>query len=84
MMLRDKVLASILEIYTFDLSAASSSSQCFVNQAVDEILEALVMKNEIRFLTQSIVPLLKVESPPRLQALLKAITSRLKALQTEN
>ncbi len=47
MLLRDKLLGSLLEIYTFDVA----SSQCYVNQAVDDILESLVMKNEIKFLS---------------------------------
>lgn len=50
-----------------------------MNQYADDALEALVMKNEIKFLTNSVVPLLQVEQPPRLQALLKAITLRIKA-----
>lgn len=49
-----------------------------MNQYADDALEALVMKNEIKFLTNSVVPLLQVEHPPRLQALLKAITLRIK------
>ena len=49
-----------------------------MNQYADDALEALVMKNEIKFLTNSVVPLLQVEQPPRLQALLKAITLRIK------
>lgn len=50
-----------------------------MNQYADDALEALVMKNEVKFLTKSVVPLLHVEQPPRLQALLKAITVRIKA-----
>lgn len=50
-----------------------------MNQYADDALEALVMKNELKFLTKSVVPLLQVEQPPRLQALLKAITLRIKA-----
>ncbi len=50
-----------------------------MNQYADDALEALVMKNEIKFLTNTVVPLLQVEQPPRLQALLKAITLRIKA-----
>lgn len=49
-----------------------------VNQPADDFLEALLMKNDIKFLSMSVSPILKVEQPPRLQALLKAITQRIK------
>lgn len=55
-------------------------SSCYVNQYVDDVFEILLLKNEVRFMTQSVVPLLRLEQPPRLQALLKAITNRVKAI----
>lgn len=84
MLLRDKVLAQLLEVYCLTPSSSSSDQkqqppQHFVNQGVDSCLEALVLSNDLRFLTQSVVPLLRVEQPPRLQALLKVITIRIKA-----
>lgn len=72
----------MLEIYLpsmGDKQCDGPSSQSVVNQLADDVLEALAMKNEIRFLTTSIAPLLKVEQPPRLQALLKVLISRIKA-----
>ena len=39
------------------------------------------MKNDVRFINLSIAPLLRAEQPPRLQALVKAVTARIKAIQ---
>ena len=64
MLLRDKILAQLLELYVPSMNAGASDSaatQCFVNQQADDVLEALVMKNDVKFLTQSVAPLLKVE-----------------------
>ncbi len=58
----------------------SSSSACHVNPNAEDLLEALVMKNDIKFLAQSVTPLIKIEQPPRLQALIKTITSRIRAI----
>lgn len=57
-----------------------SQSQCLVNQFADDVLEELAMKNDIKYLAQSIIPLMKVEQPPRLQAILKTVTSRVRAV----
>lgn len=88
MVIRDRVLAGILDIYIHqgqnfesNMSGVSTQSQqqCFINQYADDALETLVLKSEVNFITNSLSPLLRVEQPPRLQALLKAITSRIKA-----
>jgi hypothetical protein len=67
MLLRDKILAQMLEIYVPSMRPSEgSSAQCLVNSLADDVLEALAMKSEVKFLTNSVAPLLKVEQPPRL------------------
>jgi hypothetical protein len=68
MILRDRILAGLLDIYIpqglgFESASSitSNTQQCFVNQFADDALEALAIKNEVKFLTKSIVPLLRVE-----------------------
>ncbi len=63
-LIRDKILTQLLEIYVGAGSASgfeSNVSSCYVNQFVDDVLEILLLKNDIRFMCQSIIPLLRVE-----------------------
>ena len=69
MLLRDKLLGQLLEIYVHSINPDTSSmsqSQCLVNQPADDLLEILLMKNDMKYMLQSVAPLLKVEQPPRL------------------
>lgn len=51
MLIRDKVLAQMLELYVPSMPDPHGTSvQSFVNQFADNVLEALVMKNDVRFL----------------------------------
>ena len=68
-MMRDRILSSVLEVYVPSADGNEgnqSSQQCHINQLAEDVLEALVMKNDFKFLTHSVGPLLKVEQPPRL------------------
>lgn len=82
MLIRDKLIAQVLDLYIPSLPQEShllSQPHCLVNPFADDVLEALVMKNDIKYLSQSVIPLMRVEEPPRLQAILKTVTSRVRA-----
>ena len=63
MMIRDKLLSKLLEIYIGggQQGFETNTSSCYVNQYVDDVVEALLLKSEIRFLSKSVIPLLRVE-----------------------
>lgn len=54
MLIRDKLVAQVLDLYIPSLPQEShmlSQPQCLVNPFAEEVLEALAMKNDIKFLT---------------------------------
>lgn len=60
--MRDRILHNVLEVYVPNAAEGNQSTQqCHINQCAEDVLEALVMKNDFKFLTQSVGPLLKVE-----------------------
>jgi hypothetical protein len=67
LLLREKLLGQVLDVYVASMTvSASGSSVSLVNQSADDVLEALVLKSDIRFLVQSVAPLLSREQPPLL------------------
>lgn len=53
MLLRDKLLSQLMEIYIGGGVSGfeSNVSSCYVNQYVDDVLEHLLLKNEVRYMT---------------------------------
>lgn len=69
MLIRDKLISQVLDLYIPSLPQEShliSQPHCLVNPFADDVLDALAMKNDIKFLSQSVIPLMRVEEPPRL------------------
>lgn len=77
--IREKILNQIMQVYTMTQPTTSQQSQfSYINQACDDILEALSYKSEVLFLAQVVGPLIQKEASPKLQALLRMVTCRIR------
>lgn len=66
---------TILKAYSPDVAP---QHQCITNQVAEDLLEWLAIASGIDFISTTIVPLLSTEQPPRLQAVLRMVSNKLK------
>lgn len=75
---RENLLVTILKAYSPDVAP---QHQCITNQVAEDLLEWLAISSGIDFISTTIVPLLGTEQPPRLQAVLRMVSNKLKYVQ---
>jgi hypothetical protein len=75
---RENLLVTILKAYSPDVAP---QHQCITNQVAEDLLEWLAISSSMDFVSATIVPLLGTEQPPRLQAVLRMVSNKLKYLQ---
>jgi len=81
--IRDKILLQILNIYNTLKSSTQVEQVTYCNQICDDILEALSYKSEVIFVCQTVGALVFEEDSPKLQALLRIIINRVKAINQQ-
>lgn len=78
MTIREKIFKYLLELYMITMSSSSSGAQSQSNPRIEAIMENLAMKSGICEIVDIFGPILTIELPPKLQAILKFLTSRIK------
>lgn len=72
---RENLLITTLKAYSPDVAP---QHQCITNQVAEDLLEWVAIASSIEFISSTVEPLLRTEQPPRLQALLRMISNKLK------
>eukprot|EP00347_Sterkiella_histriomuscorum_P005558 403356151 len=81
MQMRDKILEFCLNVYTSTINPQNQQpSQNLTNCSIDEIIDCILLKSDIKYLSEVLAPLMNQVQPPKVQAIIRAISNRVKAI----